>query len=180
MVKKKDKRHLVVRPEGKKPWHKADGNFLPSPASEDEPLEELLAAVSGKDSGAQVSRYRRGSRLTLNTSWGGPTNCLKPTRKSDFGATFTRKSIPSSVARNLRLPSPIDRTTSVLRARDNVDTMAKKAKARLINVRLISMAMTGFFYTFKRPRTAPMMGMLKYDPIVRKKVLFLETKKRSK
>ncbi|QYS95762.1 hypothetical protein H0G86_003036 [Trichoderma simmonsii] len=43
--------------------------------------------------------------------------------------------------------------------------MAKKAKARLINVRLISMAMTGFFYTFKRPRTAPMMGMLKYDPI---------------
>ncbi|PTB68981.1 hypothetical protein BBK36DRAFT_1166853 [Trichoderma citrinoviride] len=53
-------------------------------------------------------------------------------------------------------------------------------KARLINVRLISMAMTGFFYTFKRPRTAPMMGMLKYDPIVRKKVLFLETKKRSK
>ncbi|KAK6451144.1 hypothetical protein FP744_10007395 [Trichoderma asperellum] len=79
--------------------------------------------------------------------------------------------------------------------------MAKKAKARLINVRLISMAMTGFFYTFKRPRTAPMMGMLKYDPIgtklsynqcyhlnvakgasplVRKKVLFLETKKRSK
>ncbi|KYK54916.1 mitochondrial 54S ribosomal protein YmL39 [Drechmeria coniospora] len=54
------------------------------------------------------------------------------------------------------------------------------AKARLMNVRLISMAMTGFFYTFKRPRTSPMMGMLKYDPIVRKKVLFLETKKRSK
>ena len=67
------------------------------------------------------------------------------------------------------------------------------------------MAMTGFFYTFKRPRTSPMMGMLKYDPIgmakslpaslrktpgsnmansslllVRQKVLFLETKKRSK
>ncbi|PNP40750.1 hypothetical protein TGAMA5MH_07190 [Trichoderma gamsii] len=42
------------------------------------------------------------------------------------------------------------------------------------------MAMTGFFYTFKRPRTSAMMGMLKYDPIVRKKVLFLETKKRSK
>ncbi|XP_044719158.1 uncharacterized protein HRG_07723 [Hirsutella rhossiliensis] len=58
--------------------------------------------------------------------------------------------------------------------------MAKKAKARLIHVRLISMAMTGFFYTFKRPRTAPMMGMMKYDPIVRKKVLFLESKKRSK
>jgi large subunit ribosomal protein L33 len=41
----------------------------------------------------------------------------------------------------------------------------RTAKARLLNVRLISMAMTGFFYTFKRPRTAPMMGMLKYDPI---------------
>ncbi|KAG6033019.1 hypothetical protein E4U41_007043 [Claviceps citrina] len=43
--------------------------------------------------------------------------------------------------------------------------MAKKAKARLINVRLLSMAMTGFFYTFKRPRTSPLMGMMKYDPI---------------
>ncbi|ENH61812.1 39S ribosomal protein L33, mitochondrial, partial [Fusarium oxysporum f. sp. cubense race 1] len=52
------------------------------------------------------------------------------------------------------------------------------AKARLVHARLVSMAMTGFFYTFKRPRTAPMMSMLKYDPIVRKKVLFLETKKR--
>ncbi|KPA46260.1 50s ribosomal protein l33 [Fusarium langsethiae] len=56
--------------------------------------------------------------------------------------------------------------------------MAKKAKARLVHARLVSMAMTGFFYTFKRPRTAPMMSMLKYDPIVRKKVLFLESKKR--
>ncbi|KAF5236044.1 hypothetical protein FSST1_009495 [Fusarium sambucinum] len=52
------------------------------------------------------------------------------------------------------------------------------SKARLVHARLVSMAMTGFFYTFKRPRTAPMMSMLKYDPIVRKKVLFLETKKR--
>ncbi|KAF4125630.1 large subunit ribosomal protein L33 [Geosmithia morbida] len=42
--------------------------------------------------------------------------------------------------------------------------MAKK-KSRIINVRLISMAMTGFFYNFKRPRTANPMGMLKYDPI---------------
>ncbi|KJZ73234.1 54S ribosomal protein L39 [Hirsutella minnesotensis 3608] len=58
--------------------------------------------------------------------------------------------------------------------------MAKKAKSRLIHVRLISMAMTGFFYTFKRPRTARMMGLMKYDPIIRKKVLFLESKKRSR
>ena len=39
------------------------------------------------------------------------------------------------------------------------------ARSRLVHVRLISMAMTGFFYTFKRPRTSPMMGLLKYDPI---------------
>ncbi|OAA70486.1 50S ribosomal protein L33 [Cordyceps fumosorosea ARSEF 2679] len=87
--------------------------------------------------------------------------------------------------------------------------MAKKAKTRLIHVRLISMAMTGFFYTFKRPRTALPMGLLKYDPIgmwrmvlafrsarqyalirsaaanlglsaVRKKVLFLESKRKGK
>lgn len=69
------------------------------------------------------------------------------------------------------------------------------------------MAMTGFFYTFQRPRTARPMGLLKYDPIgrlaiaahlfrasrgpdadlgklltfypVRKKVLFLEQKRKS-
>lgn len=29
------------------------------------------------------------------------------------------------------------------------------------------MAMTGFFYTFQRPRTARPMGLLKYDPIGR-------------
>ncbi|KAI1434765.1 hypothetical protein GGR50DRAFT_694829 [Xylaria sp. CBS 124048] len=44
--------------------------------------------------------------------------------------------------------------------------MAKKApKARVISVRLISMAMTGFFYQFTRPRTARPMSMLKYDPV---------------
>ncbi|KAF7547881.1 hypothetical protein G7046_g8871 [Stylonectria norvegica] len=39
------------------------------------------------------------------------------------------------------------------------------AKARLVHVRLVSMALTGFFYTFKRPRTSPLMSMMKYDPI---------------
>ncbi|KAI2633443.1 hypothetical protein GGS21DRAFT_491169 [Xylaria nigripes] len=59
--------------------------------------------------------------------------------------------------------------------------MAKKAsKARIISVRLISMAMTGFFYQFSRPRTARPMSMLKYDPVVKKKVLFLEQRRRSK
>ncbi|KAG8169678.1 hypothetical protein KVR01_000423 [Diaporthe batatas] len=43
--------------------------------------------------------------------------------------------------------------------------MAKKAKSRVVSVRLLSMAMTGFFYQFTRPRTSPPMSMLKYDPI---------------
>ncbi|PHH75106.1 hypothetical protein CDD80_2626 [Ophiocordyceps camponoti-rufipedis] len=56
--------------------------------------------------------------------------------------------------------------------------MAKKPKSRLVNVRLISMAMTGYFYTTQRARRSAMMALFKYDPIVRKKVLFLEEKQR--
>ncbi|TLD34027.1 hypothetical protein PspLS_00611 [Pyricularia sp. CBS 133598] len=44
-------------------------------------------------------------------------------------------------------------------------TMAKKVKSRIIGVRLISMAMTGFFYQMSRPRTSTPLSMLKYDPI---------------
>ncbi|KAI1662303.1 hypothetical protein F4813DRAFT_385015 [Daldinia decipiens] len=58
--------------------------------------------------------------------------------------------------------------------------MAKKPKTRLLSVRLLSMAMTGFFYTYSRPRTSRPMSMLKYDPVVRKKVLFLEQKRKGK
>ncbi|KAI1815917.1 hypothetical protein GGS20DRAFT_293716 [Poronia punctata] len=58
--------------------------------------------------------------------------------------------------------------------------MAKKVKTRIISVRLISMAMTGFFYQFSRPRTSRPMSMLKYDPVVRKKVLFLEQKRKGR
>ncbi|KAB5566489.1 hypothetical protein GE09DRAFT_292104 [Coniochaeta sp. 2T2.1] len=58
--------------------------------------------------------------------------------------------------------------------------MAKKAKSRIILARLVSMAQTGYFYTFTRPRTALPMSMLKYDPIVRRKVLFLEQKRKGK
>lgn len=57
--------------------------------------------------------------------------------------------------------------------------MAKKVKSRIIGVRLISMAMTGFFYQMSRPRTSTPLSMLKYDPIVRRKVLFLEQKRKS-
>lgn len=43
------------------------------------------------------------------------------------------------------------------------------AKSRIIIVRLLSMASTGYFYTFTRPRTSLPMSMLKYDPIGRNK-----------
>lgn len=43
--------------------------------------------------------------------------------------------------------------------------MAKAKKSRIINIRLVSMAMTGFTYHFKRPRAAKPLGLLKYDPI---------------
>lgn len=35
------------------------------------------------------------------------------------------------------------------------------------------MAMTGFFYTFTRPRTAPLMSMMKYDPIGKQRIRFV-------
>ncbi|KAL2012337.1 hypothetical protein VTN00DRAFT_5055 [Thermoascus crustaceus] len=55
--------------------------------------------------------------------------------------------------------------------------MAKKAKSRTVAVRLISMAMTGYYRTMVRPRTHRPLSMLKYDPVVKKKVLFLEATK---
>lgn len=39
------------------------------------------------------------------------------------------------------------------------------AKSRTVAVRLMSMAMTGFFMTFRRPRTHRPLSMLKYDPV---------------
>ncbi|EON69293.1 50S ribosomal protein L33 [Coniosporium apollinis CBS 100218] len=39
------------------------------------------------------------------------------------------------------------------------------------------MALTGYYKTFTRPRTHRPLSMLKYDPVVRKKVLFLEQKR---
>ncbi|KAF2494975.1 uncharacterized protein BDZ99DRAFT_527165 [Mytilinidion resinicola] len=58
--------------------------------------------------------------------------------------------------------------------------MAKKAKSRTVMVRLLSMAMTGYFRSMMRPRQHRPLSMLKYDPIVRKKVLFLEQKRGGK
>ncbi|OWP00727.1 methylated-DNA [Marssonina coronariae] len=50
-------------------------------------------------------------------------------------------------------------------------------KSRTIAVRLVSMALTGYYKTLVRPRTHKPLSMLKYDPVVRKKVLFLEQKR---
>ncbi|KAL9135202.1 MAG: hypothetical protein Q9175_003606 [Cornicularia normoerica] len=43
--------------------------------------------------------------------------------------------------------------------------MAKKAKSRTIAVRLISMALTGYYRTLRRPRAHRPLSMLKYDPV---------------
>ncbi|KAI4728254.1 hypothetical protein E4T49_03900 [Aureobasidium sp. EXF-10728] len=43
--------------------------------------------------------------------------------------------------------------------------MAKKAKSRTIAVRLISMALTGYYKTLVRPRQHRPLSMLKYDPV---------------
>ncbi|KCV68598.1 50S ribosomal protein L33 [Fonticula alba] len=52
-----------------------------------------------------------------------------------------------------------------------------KAKARTIIVKLLSTAGTGFFYTARRPRIADYkLNFVKYDPVIRQRVLFKETK----
>ncbi|KAG1877106.1 hypothetical protein C8R48DRAFT_689939 [Suillus tomentosus] len=58
--------------------------------------------------------------------------------------------------------------------------MAGKAKARTIIVRLISTAQTGFFYTTQRPRQGSKLAAVKYDPKVKARVLFVESKKTKK
>ncbi|KAF9078510.1 hypothetical protein BDP27DRAFT_14183 [Rhodocollybia butyracea] len=55
-----------------------------------------------------------------------------------------------------------------------------KAKARTIIVRLISTAQTGFFYTTQRLRLGLPLSQVKYDPKVKRRVLFVESKKTKK
>lgn len=47
-------------------------------------------------------------------------------------------------------------------------TMAKKAKARVILVKLLSSAGTGYNYIKSRPRISPKLSMMKYDPMGKK------------
>ncbi|KAK7887311.1 hypothetical protein LTR67_009731 [Exophiala xenobiotica] len=55
--------------------------------------------------------------------------------------------------------------------------IALTVKSRTVAVRLISMAMTGFYRTMVRPRASRPLSMMKYDPVVKRQVLFLEQKR---
>ncbi|KAK9386448.1 MRPL39 mitochondrial ribosomal protein-like protein of the large subunit [Lipomyces mesembrius] len=56
--------------------------------------------------------------------------------------------------------------------------MAKKQKGRLTLVKLVSTATTGYMKAMYRPRQAPPMVQIRYDPIANRHVLFEEAKKR--
>ncbi|KZT67301.1 hypothetical protein DAEQUDRAFT_767357 [Daedalea quercina L-15889] len=55
--------------------------------------------------------------------------------------------------------------------------MAAKSKARTVIVRMVSTAKTGYFYTAQRLRIGPRLSAVKYDPKVKARVLFMESKK---
>ncbi|XP_051006490.1 39S ribosomal protein L33, mitochondrial [Acomys russatus] len=52
-----------------------------------------------------------------------------------------------------------------------------KSKSKTILVKLVSQAGTGFSFNHKRSRLREKLSLLHYDPIVNKKVLFVEQKK---
>lgn len=53
-----------------------------------------------------------------------------------------------------------------------------KARSRHTLIKLVSTAKTGFMRYVYRPRTAPLMKQVRYDPIVMRHVLFEEGRKR--
>jgi len=54
--------------------------------------------------------------------------------------------------------------------------MAGKAKARMILIRLVSTARTGYTYTTQKNRKYPTFSIKKYDPMIKRHVLFVEQK----
>lgn len=52
-----------------------------------------------------------------------------------------------------------------------------KGKANRIIVKLVSEALTGYFYTTSRNRNLPALRLIKYDPVVRRHVVFKESRK---
>ncbi|TKA79017.1 hypothetical protein B0A55_03165 [Friedmanniomyces simplex] len=85
----------------------------------------------------------------------------------------------SNVVISSTVPRPWRRSVTypILPTKRRYELTLPPAKSRTIAVRLISMAMTGYYKTFSRPRTHRPLSMLKYDPVVKKKVLFLEQKR---
>ncbi|KAG5438277.1 hypothetical protein PCANB_002764 [Pneumocystis canis] len=54
--------------------------------------------------------------------------------------------------------------------------MVKKHKSRVILVKLLSTAGTGWFYITTRPKLLPKLSLIKFDPRANKRVLFEEVK----
>ncbi|XP_037384203.1 39S ribosomal protein L33, mitochondrial [Talpa occidentalis] len=52
-----------------------------------------------------------------------------------------------------------------------------KSKSKVILVKMMSEAGTGYTFNTKRSRLREKLTLLHYDPIVRKRVLFVEQKK---
>ncbi|XP_023367611.1 39S ribosomal protein L33, mitochondrial [Otolemur garnettii] len=52
-----------------------------------------------------------------------------------------------------------------------------KSKSKHILVKMLSQAGTGYFFNVKRSRLREKLTVLRYDPVVRKRVLFVEEKK---
>ncbi|KAK9457198.1 mitochondrial 54S ribosomal protein [Dipodascopsis uninucleata] len=53
-----------------------------------------------------------------------------------------------------------------------------KQKGRLTLIKLVSTAATGYTKTVHRPRQAPIMKQVRYDPVAKRHVLFEEEKRR--
>ncbi|KAF8587463.1 hypothetical protein K439DRAFT_1659015 [Ramaria rubella] len=74
--------------------------------------------------------------------------------------------------------SNIDETVRGAQSTVSRITMAGKSKAKTLIVRLISTAQTGFFYTKTRPRQGAKLAAIKYDPVAKSRVLFVESRKK--
>lgn len=121
------------------------------------PRESLRAPA------AQTKDNQRSRTATIprgRSQWAKKVSCCSPEHPGDTLPKwrFSRQWIP--IVRSARRTSDANIQPAV--------------KSRTIPVRLISMAMTGYFRTMVRPRTHRPLSMLKYDPVVKKKVLFLE------
>lgn len=93
----------------------------------------------------------------------------------DFASNCRNSTLELAPQRNTHSRSEVRNDETIM-----LTSNRSTAKSRTITVRLISMAMTGFYRTMIRPRAHRPLSMLKYDPVVKKKVLFLEATKGGK